>query len=83
MRKFFRWLFELPDYPEKPVVAKVVVRPVEINPDAHKEVAFAEWRIAHIQRWLDHNPLEPAARREFLKAEREMHINSLKMIDRR
>lgn len=80
MNKFFRWLFEIPDYPDEPAVAQVVVRPVEINPNKRKEIEFAEWRVGHIQRWLDENLGEPIERREYLKAEREMHINSLKMI---
>jgi len=58
--------------------AALYVRPPVLNPAAHEHLSFAEWRAAHIQRWLDDNPDAPDERRNYLHAERDMHLAVLR-----
>jgi len=77
MNKFFRWITALPDEPK--TIAQVTVLPAVLNPTTTDQVAFAEWRAAHIQRFLD-DPLHAnAPHRAHLEAERDMHLAALRM----
>lgn len=84
MKRFFKWLFELPGDPEPTpvVVAQVIARPAEIQPTTQKHIEFAEWRVGHIVRWLEHNPDEPEERRKYLQDEHDMHVAMLSMMGR-
>jgi hypothetical protein len=80
MRNFFKWLFTLPGDPKPaPVVHQVTVHPAVINPTTTDQVAFAEWRAAHIQRYLDDPQHVDAPHRDHLEAEKAMHLAALRM----
>jgi hypothetical protein len=80
MKKFFRWLFELPGDPEPaPVVHQVTVQPAVLNPTIADHINFAEWRAAHIQRYLDDPQHADAPHRDHLEAEKAMHLAALRI----
>lgn len=79
MNKFLQWFFTIPDAPKTEVVAQVVARPAVLNPTTTDQVAHAEWRAAHIQRYLDDPSNADQPHREHLEAERDMHLAALRM----
>lgn len=64
----------------KPAEIAVVTNPPTFNPSEMEERAFAEWRVAHIDRWLVRNEATaPTSKVEHLKAERDMYAAKLRM----
>jgi len=68
-----------------PVPAQVAVRanPVAINPDVPAQRAFAEWRIAHIDRWFadPENEFAPITKIEHLASEKRQLKAALGLAD--
>jgi hypothetical protein len=81
VNKFFQWLLEIPAEPvQPPAQAAMVPRPPILQPTASAEqLRFAEWRSAHIQRWLDDPGNKESPHRNHLVAERDMYLSMLQL----
>jgi hypothetical protein len=69
---------------KRPEVVEMAVRanPVTLNPSDAQHKEFAEWRAAHIDRWLEHNAEDAGTLPEKvaqLIAERDMYRALLRM----
>lgn len=58
---------------------QIVATPPTFNPTPEEDLSFAEWRAAHLDRWLEANPDADPARRARLEAERDMYLAMIRM----
>jgi len=80
--KFLKWLVQIPAEPVSPgaqVQAAITSKPLVLNPSTMEHLKFAEWRAAHIQRWLDDPATAGSPKRSQLESERDMYISLLRL----